>query len=528
MAKVCLVRPPMIDVRYMYNTIVCPPVGLAYVAAAARGSGHDVTVIDAVGEAPERVSPLPDPDYLRRGLSTEEILDRVSADTEVLGVSGMFSQDWPHLRDLLRALRRKLPRAAIVAGGEHVSALPELVLGDGSVDHCVLGEGEETFVELLEALEGERPLELVHGLASRAVSATRTAPRARIRSIDSIAPPAWELFPIERYLAGGHGFGVHRGRSMPIVATRGCPYRCTFCSSPDMWTTRWSARDPDAVLDEMAGYVERYGARNFDFYDLTAIVKRAWIVRFCNGVIERGLDVTWQLPTGTRSEAIDEEVAELLARAGCRNITYAPESGSPSELERIGKRIRLDRMKRSIAACARRGLYVKVNVVIGFRGQTARELLETLAFLVELAVAGARDVIISIFSPYPGSRMYRELREAGRIGPPDDRYFLELSTIQDLTRSVSWNERLSARQLGAARWIGNLLFYAVSFGLRPWRPLATLANVARGREEANLDRALVDLSRRAFPRLRSGLASLQRALEANPDAFRPLARAHGG
>lgn len=295
-----------------------------------------------------------------------------------------------------------------------------------------------------------------------------------------------------------------------------------------MWTTRWSARDPDAVLREMFGYVERYGARNFDFYDLTAIVKRDWIVRFCRSLIERRLDVTWQLPTGTRSEAIDEEVAELLARAGCRNITYAPESGSPSELERIGKRIRLDRMKRSIAACVRRGLYVKVNIVIGFRGQTARELLETLVFLAELAVVGARDVIISIFSPYPGSHMYRELRAAGRIGPPDDRYFLELSTIQDLSRSVSWAEALSARQLGAARWLGNLLFYGVSFALRPSRPVATLVNVVRGREEANLDRALVDLARRAFPGLRRVLASLVWALEANPQAFRPMARAHGG
>ncbi|MBK7974160.1 MAG: B12-binding domain-containing radical SAM protein [Deltaproteobacteria bacterium] len=521
-------RPPMVDVRYMYNTIVCPPVGLAYVAAAARDAGHDVEVIDAVGEAPNRVRPLDDPSYLLRGLSVDEVAARVSPHADVVGVSCMFSQDWPHLRGLLDALRRRAPGAVIVAGGEHVTALPEHVLADGPVDHCVLGEGEETFVDLLDALAGSRPVESVPGLASRAGGGIRTAPRARIRAIDSIAPPAWDLFPIDRYLAGGHGFGVHRGRSMPIVATRGCPYRCTFCSSPDMWTTRWSARDPDAVLREMFGYVERYGARNFDFYDLTAIVKRDWIVRFCRSLIERRLDVTWQLPTGTRSEAIDEEVAELLARAGCRNITYAPESGSPSELERIGKRIRLDRMKRSIAACVRRGLYVKVNIVIGFRGQTARELLETLVFLAELAVVGARDVIISIFSPYPGSHMYRELRAAGRIGPPDDRYFLELSTIQDLSRSVSWAEALSARQLGAARWLGNLLFYGVSFALRPSRPVATLVNVVRGREEANLDRALVDLARRAFPGLRRVLASLVWALEANPQAFRPMARAHGG
>ena len=99
----------------MYNTIVCPPVGLAYVAAAARDAGHDVEVIDAVGEAPNRVRPLDDPSYLLRGLSVDEVAARVSPHADVVGVSCMFSQDWPHLRGLLDALRRRAPGAVIVA-----------------------------------------------------------------------------------------------------------------------------------------------------------------------------------------------------------------------------------------------------------------------------------------------------------------------------------------------------------------------------------------------------------------------------
>ena len=169
--------------------------------------------------------------------------------------------------------------------------------------------------------------------------------RGRIRAVTSIPKPAWDLTPIDSYLDNGLHYGVGEGRTMPMVATRGCPFQCTFCSSPNMWTTRWSARDAKDVV-----------AQNFDFYDLTAIVKKSWIKEFCQELIDRDLNVTWQMPAGTRSEAIDDEVAELLARAGHRNIVYAPESGSPRMLELIKKRIKVPRMIESMRASVRNGM----------------------------------------------------------------------------------------------------------------------------------------------------------------------------
>src|SRR5207244_110819 len=106
-----------------------------------------------------------------------------------------------------------------------------------------------------------------------------------IAALDAIPRPAWDLFPIERYIAGQFNHGVVRGRTMPILASRGCPYQCTFCSSPAMWTTKWSARRPDDVLAEMKDYVACYGVNDFAFYDLTAIVRRDWIVAFCELLI---------------------------------------------------------------------------------------------------------------------------------------------------------------------------------------------------------------------------------------------------
>jgi radical SAM superfamily enzyme YgiQ (UPF0313 family) len=139
-----------------------------------------------------------------------------------------------------------LPDAVLVAGGEHVTALPaETLAAMPEVDAAVLGEGEETLAELLGCLAGGGDPASVAGVVARGGSGPRFGPpRKRIRAIDDIPAPAWDLLPLESYLGNEKGFGVNRGRSMPVLATRGCPYRCTFCSSPAMWTTSWVARDP--------------------------------------------------------------------------------------------------------------------------------------------------------------------------------------------------------------------------------------------------------------------------------------------
>src|SRR5581483_3678726 len=97
------------------------------------------------------------------------------------------------------------------------------------------------------------------------------------------------------------------------------------CSNPEMWTQRWITRSPQLVLKEMETLIKTYNVENFDFCDLTAIVKKEWTVEFCTRLIQSGLKIQWQFPSGTRSEAIDAEVCELLAKSGCSSLVYAPE-----------------------------------------------------------------------------------------------------------------------------------------------------------------------------------------------------------
>jgi radical SAM superfamily enzyme YgiQ (UPF0313 family) len=486
--------------RFQVTLMELPPVGLAYVAAAVRDGGHWVTMIDAIGEAPYQSIPVADENMVGHGLSIDQIIARVPSDTEVLGFSCMFSQDWPYNRDLIGALRRSFPGACLVAGGEHITALPEFVLEDSDLDHCVVGEGEETFLELLEALSQGRSTREVAGLVSRVDrEIVRTPHRPRIRELDSLPRPAWDLFPIENYQGEGHQYGIYRGRCMPVIASRGCPYQCSFCSSTTMWTNRWIARDPAEVLDEIRDYLERYDVRNIDFHDLTAILKKQWILDFCRLIKESGLEFTWQLPVGTRSEAIDAEVAAALYETGCRNVTYAPESGSVSELERINKKIRPRRMLRSMRDAYKSGLVVKANFVLGFPGVTMRELLETMRFIAGVALVGARDVLIFLFDPYPGSPLYRQLLAEGRIPPPSDPYFAKLSVAADYTRAISYCDH-SARTLNAMRVSGMVLFYTLCFAIRPWRIFQTVYRMWRGRYETHLEARISALLRDFAPR----------------------------
>jgi radical SAM superfamily enzyme YgiQ (UPF0313 family) len=499
-AHIVLIRPPAVSSRHAYSVAVVPPLGPAYVAAALRAAGHRITAIDALGEAPLARHPSAHPALVAHGLTIPQIVARIPADVQGVGVSVMFSQQWPHVAALIRAVHAAFPGVPIFIGGEHATATWQHVLSaHPEVAVCVLGEGEETAVEIADWIAGGRALDDVAGIAFRRDGVPYQAPRrARVMDVDALPRPAWDLFPLENYLANGFGHGVNIGRSLPMLATRGCPYQCTFCSSPHMWTTRYRMRDVSAVVDEIGDYVERYRVTNIDFEDLTAIIRRDWILAFCDELLRRGLRITYQLPSGTRSEALDATVLRALFDSGCRNITYAPESASPRTLGRIKKKLKPERVLQSMRTAKRVGVNVKANLMIGFPGETRRDLLHTLRFGLRAAWLGVDDIPLFPFSPYPGSALYDELRRDGVLPPPDDDYFASLGYM-DMTATVSVCRHIGTRELNLYRILGMGAFYLVGYARYPGRILRTLRNVWQRRSETVLEQRLVELVVRQAP-----------------------------
>jgi len=470
-----------------------PPLGLAYIAGVLKEAGVAYTVIDGTGEALDSIAPYPRRhDFMLQGLSFDEIADRIPPHARVIGLTCMFSTLWPLTRDLAEHIRQRFPDAVLVLGGEHGTAVPELSLRTSLFDVVVLGEGEETFVRLAKAILAGEPWQDLPGIACRDGDTVRNnGLSARNRKIDDIPLPDWDSFPIEEYISRHQINGSNLGRSMPLLTTRGCPYQCTFCSSPGMWTTRYIPRDPVKVADEIELYKTKYGIVNVDFQDLTAVVKRQWVMRFCRELTRRRLDVTWQMPSGTRSEVFDREVADLLYLSGCRSLAFAPESGSPEILEKIKKQVDLGRMLEAMRIAVRRDFRLSCFIVIGFPDDTRRTLRQTLGLVRRMAVLGVHDVAVSKFVPYPGSSLFRRLQEEGRIAV-DDEFFL--SPMDFYTRKApSYSEHLTTRQLYAAMLWMFVNFYIISFACRPFRTARILLRaVVTGTEETRFAKWLND------------------------------------
>jgi radical SAM superfamily enzyme YgiQ (UPF0313 family) len=490
---VCLVRPPVVTAPKSLSYYgAVPDLGLAYVAAAVRAAGHRVTVIDAPGLALDRMRPWTTHvgELCLQGLALEEIVERVPADAAVVGFAHMFLHEWPLLAELVARVRARRPDVLTVAGGENATAFADIMLDRcRALDVCVCGEGEATVLTLLDAIGSGSPLADVPQLALRdRGSVRRTIAAPRIAALDAWPWPAWDLFPLAAYFAAHAGSGVDRGAAVPVLTSRGCPYTCTFCSAPQMWTTRYVRRDPERVLDEIEHLVETHDVRNVDLHDLTALLTKRWIVEFCRAVLRRDLRFTWQLPSGTRSEAVDGEAARLMVAAGCRNFCYAPESGSPSELERIHKRVEPTRLLGSVRAATKAGLVTHASFIVGLPDQDAVDLGHTLAYLVRLAHAGLHTVSVMVFAPYPGSALYDRLRADGRI-VLDDRWFYG-SLLRSAGGSRSHHGRWGGRRLFGLQLGLLFAFFTAAFARRPQRIVRTAIDVARGRQRTVLEQLL--------------------------------------
>jgi radical SAM superfamily enzyme YgiQ (UPF0313 family) len=223
------------------------------------------------------------------------------------------------------------------------------------------------------------------------------------------------------------------------------------------------------------------------------VVRRDWIIAFAQLLIAERLDVQWCMPSGTRSEALDYEVLALMKRSGCRSFAYAAESGSPEELTRIKKKVKLSRMLESMRAAVKLGLVTRCHLIFGMPGQTKRDALRSLVFTTRLAFAGVHDLACYAFSPYPGSELYDQLVAEGRIVPEAEDYdrVLAQNIFTNYALRRSWTPHLPWWSM---RWlcVGSMAyFYILQFLLRPARVGALLRSLAQKRPHTYFQRMVI-------------------------------------
>ena len=468
---VTLIKPSIIFSRNSYSTPLTMPLGLAYLAAVLEKAHYPVKIIDCPGNDVGHIQLTQDGRFKVQGLDEEESIKRIAPETDVIGISIMFSQEWPHVRNYINKIRRAFPRATIVVGGEHPTAMPEYTLRDcPAVDYLVMGEGELTMLELVHKLRTGKSVHDISGIAYlMGGEYCQNSLSPRLADIKEMPWPAWHLINVEDYFQPNFTMGIGHGRNVAMLATRGCPYQCTFCSNPVMWTTRYVMRPVKDVVDEIEDNIKKYKANSIDFYDLTAIVKREWILEFIAELERREVHIIWQLPSGTRSESLDDEVIPGLAKTGCQFLVYAPESGSKRTLDMIKKRVNLKNLTHSISVALKHGIVVKVNFIIGFPFETRADMLKTISFIWKLAWMKVDDCNISTFSPYPGSELFDELNRENAFGKIKDEYFENLMMQFDFTLSKTYCRHIGALEILIYRVLGMGAFYLLSYLRSPSR-----------------------------------------------------------
>lgn len=478
---ITLVRFPFISSAGSINNEPSPPIGLAYISGSLKKAGFQVEGVDASGEALDDFRPIEGTELQYNGLNIEEIIEKINPATKIIGVSATFSHEWVYVKQGIHKLAEHFPNAVIIGGGEHFNAIPEYSLRDcPALNYICMGEGEETLVEFCDlVVKGQKP-DSIKGISYLSGNDfVQTEPRKRIKDVDSIPWPNWEIFPLESYFERSKSYGASFGRNMPMMLSRGCPYQCTFCSNPQMWTTAYYLRSVDDVINEMIYYKEKYNITGFQFYDLTAIIKRDWIIEFCKAMIDRKIDLAWSLPTGTRSEALDDEALGWLTKAKLSYLCYAPESASEKTLKLIKKKISFDKMVKSIRSAIRLNLVLRTNFIIGFPHETRSDVLTTVRGALKMAFIGVDESPLFFFQPYPGMELFDYLVKNNRV-KLNDSYFNSLATVSTGKFSppdFSFSEHVGKTELWFYRFATTIMVILISYLVRPKRILRSIHNI---------------------------------------------------
>jgi radical SAM superfamily enzyme YgiQ (UPF0313 family) len=412
-----------------------PHLGLGYLAAALRRDGHRVTIVDCPRE-----------DIHRRDLQDHAR----QFSPHLVGISA-FSSDLAAAREIAGDFRRQFPRAVLVLGGAHPSALPEHCFQYiPELDFVMMGEAEHGLAQLAKRVEeGGTDWDNVPGLAYRRDEGIVSNPPRFEPDLDSLGLPAWDLLKPEIQTLAPHGAFVRRLPVVPVITTRGCPFPCTFCAARCISGRAIRHRSLDNIFDEIDHLVHRYGVREIHIEDDNFTFRREYALGFCEEILRRGYDLSWCCPNGVRLDTLDPELLALMKRSGCYSLSLGIEAGTDQILRQIRKGLTTEQITRQVTLIAEAGIKTTGFFILGFPGETEEQIRATLRFARQLPLDRAQ---FSTFLPLPGTDYFQEyLSECPLEEIPWEKFF---------TTEIVWTPAgISPRRMARFQRRGFLAFY---------------------------------------------------------------------
>lgn len=401
--RLLLISPP--DTRpadFRVRVGICPPLGLAYLAAVLEQEGYEVKILDALVNGPQEWTEY-DEGRIRWGMSDAGIRNFIRGwQPDMVGVTCPFSpREWDTL-NVCRIAKDVSPKIITIVGGAHATCVPKRFMSDQNVTHVAKGEGELIFPGLIQY-----PMELRSTLK---LSST-------IPNLDAIPFPARHLLPMHRYInSDSPHSGFKQKPYTSIITSRGCPNRCTFCVIRKVWGPKIRYRSPGNVLAEIEHLVETYGIKEIHFEDDNFLADRRRAINILRGIINQKFNLSLNSPSGLAIHTLDGALLKLMRTAGYYSISLAIESGVQRTLQLMRKPVNLKEVPGLVKTIRALGMFIKAFFIIGYPGESRDDVQQTIEFAASLPLDWA------IFFPataIPGSEMEATCRKNGWLVDTD-------------------------------------------------------------------------------------------------------------
>jgi anaerobic magnesium-protoporphyrin IX monomethyl ester cyclase len=394
--KILLVNPPEASQNGFSN----PPIGLAYLASTLEKNHFQVRIADG---------------FL---LGKEGVKDAINQfDPQIVGITCYTPGrlEAINIANVAKSLNRKI---ITVIGGAHATIMWKQILENYDfIDICVIGEGEQTLLEIAQGL----PIENIAGIAYKKNNAViKNKPREYIINLDDIPFPAWHLLDLNKYPIQDrkvvNGIDLSKELRISVIFTRGCIGNCSFCSTWWIWKNH-RVRSAKNMVDELELLHTKYKIKHFVFADDEFSEDIKSTKELCKEIINRKLNIVWFATS--RVDRVDKELLELMHQAGCYEISFGIESGSQKILDIIGKKTTVEQGKRAIYETLNAGIIPYPLLIVGNVGETKQTINETIDFLNEFDIKEFGHV--GGLWVLPGTKLYQNFKKEGFI---DDSYWL--------------------------------------------------------------------------------------------------------
>lgn len=440
MKKILLIKS---TAGYTPHIQLTPPLGLMYLASSIRArGGYDVKIMD-LRLAPEKIP---------------DIIKKISKlDPQIVGLSA-FSLESDMAHKLSAAIRQMPGDRRIVIGGPYASSCPHDALADKNIDVAVIGEGEKTFPQVVQALEtgSLSGLEHIRGIAfCKNGQVVLARPQEEIKDVDALPYPAWDLVDIDVYTRSERFSNVRKNRYMPIFTSRSCPYHCIYCHN--IFGKGFRPRSPENVVDEMELLVKKHGIREIEIIDDIFNLDAPRAESICDLMVQRGLNIKLAFPNGLRSDLLTERLLKKMKKAGTYFMGIAVETGSARLQKVIRKNLDLAKVKKVIDITSRLKITTVGFFMIGFPGETKKELQATVDFACNSKLNFASFFIVT---PFKGTELWEmcQTKMQEFAGPEFHDYHRNKFNLTDLDDSEFFSIKHRAYRRFYSKGLSRILF----------------------------------------------------------------------